>query len=80
MEYDRLKEPVVDCRKERIQNYKEFTVAPEEERSYKNKGDGVWTAGVPFCHSGCPLGKLDPGLQRCSPSKTNGQQRFHHTA
>ena len=40
MEYDRLKEPVIDP-KERIKNYNEFTIAPKTE-SFKNKELVVW--------------------------------------
>ena len=60
MEYDRIKEPRIDP-KERIQNYNEFTVAPKM-RNLQEQGGRCMDCGVPFCHSGCPLGKFDPGL------------------
>ena len=45
--------------KERLGNYKEFTVPlPEEE--LKKQGSRCMDCGIPFCHSGCPLGNLIP--------------------
>ncbi len=58
MEYDRLKEPAI-APKERISNYKEFTLAPETEK-LQEQGARCMDCGVPFCHSGCPLGNLIP--------------------
>ena len=58
MEFDRLKESVIDP-KERIKNYNEFTVAPEEKK-LQEQGARCMDCGVPFCHSGCPLGNLIP--------------------
>ena len=58
MEYDRMKEPVI-APEERIQDYKEFTVAPKTEELQEQAGRCM-DCGVPFCHSGCPLGNLIP--------------------
>ena len=58
MEFDRLKEPVIDPKK-RIKNFNEFTIAPENEQ-LKEQGARCMDCGVPFCHSGCPLGNLIP--------------------
>ena len=58
MEYDRMKEPLLAVDK-RIQNYKEFTVAPKSEE-LQEQGGRCMDCGVPFCHSGCPLGNLIP--------------------
>ena len=58
LEYDRIKEEVIDPIK-RIDNYKEFTVAPSNE-SLQEQGGRCMDCGVPFCHSGCPLGNLIP--------------------
>ncbi len=58
MEYDRLKEPAI-APKERISNYKEFTLAPETEK-LQEQSARCMDCGVPFCHSGCPLGNLIP--------------------
>lgn len=44
---------------ERIKNYKEFTV-PLKEKELKNQGARCMNCGIPFCHSGCPLGNLIP--------------------
>ena len=58
IEFDRLKESVIDP-KERIKNYKEFTVAPKTEE-LQDQAARCMDCGVPFCHSGCPLGNLIP--------------------
>ena len=44
---------------ERIKNFKEFTI-PMEEKELKNQGARCMDCGIPFCHSGCPLGNLIP--------------------
>ena len=48
-------QPVED----RIKNYKEFTVAMPESK-LKDQGARCMDCGIPFCHSGCPLGNLIP--------------------
>ena len=58
MEYDRIKESTVDP-KERVKNYNEFTLEPENEK-LQEQGGRCMDCGVPFCHSGCPLGNLIP--------------------
>lgn len=58
MEYDRINENAIDP-KERIENYNEFTVAPSTEK-LQEQGGRCMDCGVPFCHSGCPLGNLIP--------------------
>lgn len=45
--------------KKRLKNYKEFTV-PLEEQELKGQGARCMDCGIPFCHSGCPLGNLIP--------------------
>jgi len=45
--------------KKRVKNYSEFTVSLKEE-ALKNQGARCMNCGVPFCHSGCPLGNLIP--------------------
>ena len=58
MEYERKDEayaPVAD----RIQNYKEFT-KPLKPNELKDQGARCMDCGIPFCHSGCPLGNLIP--------------------
>jgi len=44
---------------ERVNNYKEFTVALNETE-LKEQGSRCMDCGIPFCHSGCPLGNLIP--------------------
>ena len=57
-EYDRQVESKLPV-EGRIQNYKEFTVALSEEEMEK-QGARCMDCGIPFCHSGCPLGNLIP--------------------
>ena len=58
MEFDRKEEAYVPV-EERIKNYKEFTV-PLKEKELKDQGARCMDCGIPFCHSGCPLGNLIP--------------------
>ncbi len=57
-EFDRKDESNISV-KERVQNYKEFTI-PLKEQELKNQGSRCMDCGIPFCHSGCPLGNLIP--------------------
>ncbi|MDC1162406.1 glutamate synthase subunit beta [Tenacibaculum sp.] len=45
--------------KERVKNYKEFTI-PLASTPLKKQGSRCMECGIPFCHSGCPLGNLIP--------------------
>ena len=45
--------------KERVGNFKEYTI-PIEEEALKKQGSRCMDCGIPFCHSGCPLGNLIP--------------------
>lgn len=56
--YDRAKEPVIPPQK-RIENYKEFTLEMPSEK-VQEQGARCMDCGVPFCHSGCPLGNMIP--------------------
>jgi len=58
LEFDRKVEQYAPA-EERIQNYKEFTL-PMKEKELKNQGARCMDCGIPFCHSGCPLGNLIP--------------------
>ncbi|WP_298354306.1 glutamate synthase subunit beta [uncultured Dokdonia sp.] len=58
LEYDRKDEGYI-APEERVKNYKEFTV-PLEEADLKEQGGRCMDCGIPFCHSGCPLGNLIP--------------------
>lgn len=57
-EFDRQVESTIDPR-ERVQHYDEFTKAPSQEE-LQDQGARCMDCGVPFCHSGCPLGNLIP--------------------
>ena len=58
LEFDRKDESYIAPEK-RVKNYKEFTV-PLEESELKKQGSRCMDCGIPFCHSGCPLGNLIP--------------------
>lgn len=45
--------------KDRIKNYKEFT-SPLHIKEQEKQGSRCMDCGIPFCHSGCPLGNLIP--------------------
>ena len=58
LEFERVDEAYVEVEK-RLKNYKEFTI-PLEEQKLKDQGARCMDCGIPFCHSGCPLGNLIP--------------------
>ena len=58
IEFDRTDESYVPVAK-RIKNYDEFTIKPSDKELEK-QGGRCMDCGVPFCHSGCPLGNLIP--------------------
>ena len=58
MEFKRVDESY-DAVDQRLKNYKEFTI-PLKEKELKNQGARCMDCGIPFCHSGCPLGNLIP--------------------
>ena len=43
----------------RLKNYKEFTIPLKKEKQ-EEQGSRCMDCGIPFCHSGCPLGNLIP--------------------
>ncbi len=43
----------------RLKNYKEFTI-PLNGKNLSDQGARCMDCGIPFCHSGCPLGNLIP--------------------
>ncbi len=58
IEYNRIEEKHIPVIK-RLKNYEEFTIKPSESKLIK-QGGRCMDCGVPFCHSGCPLGNLIP--------------------
>lgn len=58
LEYERVDEKYVPVEK-RVGNYQEFTI-PLKEGKLKNQGARCMDCGIPFCHSGCPLGNMIP--------------------
>ena len=45
--------------KDRLHDYKEFTLSLDE-KDLQKQGGRCMDCGIPFCHSGCPLGNLIP--------------------
>ena len=58
IEYDRVNEDNIPVQS-RVKNYKEFTLKPIDNELEK-QGSRCMDCGVPFCHSGCPLGNMIP--------------------
>jgi glutamate synthase (NADPH/NADH) small chain len=58
IEFDR-ESPKKTAPAERIQHYREF-VAPYSEEKLNQQAARCMNCGVPFCHSGCPLGNIIP--------------------
>ena len=58
VEFGRINEDYVPVEK-RIKNFKEFTIKPKDDELVR-QGGRCMDCGVPFCHSGCPLGNLIP--------------------
>lgn len=58
LEFDRQVE-TYDNVEDRLKHYQEFTV-PLKEKALKDQGARCMDCGIPFCHSGCPLGNLIP--------------------
>jgi glutamate synthase (NADPH/NADH) small chain len=58
LEYEREDEAYIEAKK-RIQNYKEFTI-PLKKKQLQKQGARCMDCGIPFCHSGCPLGNFIP--------------------
>jgi len=56
--YERKQEGNIAVR-ERIKHYKEFT-KPLQIKEQQKQGSRCMDCGIPFCHSGCPLGNLIP--------------------
>lgn len=58
LKYNR-KEEQTDPVLERVKDYREFTQEMKEEE-LNEQGARCMDCGIPFCHSGCPLGNLIP--------------------
>jgi glutamate synthase (NADPH/NADH) small chain len=58
LEFEKAKEENIPA-EERIKNYKEFTKELSSEELVK-QGGRCMDCGIPFCHSGCPLGNMIP--------------------
>jgi len=58
MEFERAVE-TYDTVEKRLTHYKEFTI-PQKGKQVKEQGARCMDCGIPFCHSGCPLGNLIP--------------------
>ena len=60
VEFGRINEDYVPVEK-RIKNFKEFTINRKDDELVR-QGGRCMDCGVPFCHSGCPLGNLIPAF------------------
>lgn len=58
LEFDRQEE-TYHSPQDRIKNHKEFTI-PLELSKLQDQGARCMDCGIPFCHSGCPLGNFIP--------------------
>ena len=58
LEYKREDESYLPVEK-RVKDYREFTVKMSES-ALQNQAARCMDCGIPFCHSGCPLGNLIP--------------------
>ncbi len=58
LEYDRVDESVRTVN-DRLKDYDEFTV-PLSQPEMQSQAARCMDCGIPFCHSGCPLGNLIP--------------------
>lgn len=74
LEYEREQEATlaVDTR---LKDYKEFT-KELEPKALSNQGARCMDCGIPFCHSGCPLGNLIPDFND-AVYKNNWQRALH---
>ena len=57
-EFERADESYLAVEK-RVKNYDEFTVSLNDKK-ITEQGSRCMDCGIPFCHSGCPLGNLIP--------------------
>ena len=58
LELDRRDRDYIDP-SERVQNYKEFVVQPEETE-LKSQASRCMDCGIPYCHNGCPVNNIIP--------------------
>ena len=56
---------------ERVRDWNEVYL-PYAEADLRQQGARCMDCGIPFCHQGCPLGNLIPGLERSRLSRTAG--------
>lgn len=58
LEYNRKEEKTIAVQ-DRVKNYKEFTQEMTNDE-LREQGARCMDCGIPFCHSGCPVGNLIP--------------------
>ncbi|MGB7374291.1 glutamate synthase subunit beta [Pontixanthobacter sp.] len=58
LEIDRRERDYIDP-SERLKNYKEFVVEPDESE-LKNQAARCMDCGIPYCHNGCPVNNIIP--------------------
>lgn len=74
LEYEREQEATLAVDK-RLKDYKEFT-KELDPKVLSNQGARCMDCGIPFCHSGCPLGNLIPDFND-AVYKNNWQKALH---
>ena len=58
LELDRKDRTYTDP-KERLKNYKEFTI-PQAEGDLRAQASRCMNCGIPYCHNGCPVNNIIP--------------------
>ncbi|XUU61545.1 glutamate synthase subunit beta [Erythrobacter sp. HA6-11] len=58
LELDRRERDYLDP-KERLGNYREFVVQPDDE-TLKSQASRCMDCGIPYCHNGCPVNNIIP--------------------
>lgn len=58
LELDRRERDYLDA-KERVGNYREFVVQPDDE-TLKGQASRCMNCGIPYCHNGCPVNNIIP--------------------
>ncbi|NVE95231.1 glutamate synthase subunit beta [Altererythrobacter lutimaris] len=58
LELDRRERDYLDP-KERLNNYREFIVQPDDE-TLKSQASRCMDCGIPYCHNGCPVNNIIP--------------------
>ena len=61
MEFDRHERPYKAV-EERLKDFREFVI-PLDEAELVRQGARCMDCGIPYCHNGCPVNNIIPGLE-----------------